>query len=359
MSKDPLRIALVGCGNIAEPYARDLVTYPELQLIGVTDLVAERAAALADKYGCRAYASLDDLLADPAVDLVINLAIHHAHYEINKRIIAAGKHVHSEKPLAMTHAEAQELVSLAVTQGVRLSASPFTLMGEAQQTAWKWVREGKLGAVRLVYAEVNWGRIETWHPAPQPFYEVGALFDVGVYPLAILTGIFGPARRVTASGHMLLPTRVTKTGEPFRIVIPDFVLAAIELANGTLVRLTTNFYVTQKGKQAGIEFHGDAASLHLGSWHMFNADVEVATWGQPYEKAPLVREPPYGVRWGRIAQDLAETIQQGRPPSGRASGEQAAHIVEILEATTRSMSTHQPVEIHSTFPPPEPMDWAR
>jgi predicted dehydrogenase len=352
-----LRVGLVGCGNIAGPYARDLVTHPEIELAGVADLLPERAGALAAQVGCRAYPTVEALLADERIDLAVNLTVHHAHAAVSRQCLEAGKHVFSEKPLALTGADAWQLVALAREKGLRLGGSPFTVMGEAQQTAWKAVREGCLGPVRTVYAEVNWGRLETWHPAPAAFYEVGPLFDVGVYPLAILTTMFGPARRVAAHGHTLWPERTTQGGETFRVTAPDFVVALIELEGGPLVRLTANFYVTQKGRQAGIEFHGDVASLYLPSWHMFNAEVEMGEFNQPYRPVPLVREPYPGCQWGRAVVDMAHAIRDGRPH--RASGEQAAHVVDILCATAESMQSGGAVAISSTFPRQAPMEWAQ
>jgi len=357
MSADKLGVAIIGCGNIAGPYARDLATYDEIELIGVADLEYERAKALADQYGCRAYASTEELLADEAVELVINLTIHHAHTAVVTQCLEAGKHVHSEKPLSLTYAEAKGLVELAQEKGLRLGCSPFTFMGEAQQTAWKAVEEGRLGPVRVAYAEVNWGRIESWHPNPGPFYQVGALFDVGVYPLTILTAMFGPARKVVSYGRVLYPDRVTKAQIPFHIDTPDFVVSAIELAGGTLVRLTTNFYVGHHSKQSGIEFHGDLGSLYLSSWQSFHAAVEFAEFGQQYEPLPYVKEPYQGTEWGRAALDMAEAIKQDRPH--RATGEQAAHVVEILEAISKSMAQGQPVEVRSDFTPPALMAWTQ
>lgn len=356
MSDQELGVAIVGCGNIAGPYAETLTTYPQIELIGVTDLEIQRAHELATQFGCQVYPSLEALLADDRVELVVNLTTHHAHKAVTTQCLEAGKHVHSEKPLALTYEEAQELVELAREKGLRLGCSPFTLMGEAQQTAWKWIREGRLGTVRVVYAEVNWGRIESWHPAPGPFYQVGALFDVGVYPLTILTAVFGPARQVWAYGRVLYPDRVTQEGVPFHIETPDFVVAAVELANGTLVRLTTTFYVTHHSKQAGIEFHGDLGSLYMSSWQDFDATVEFAEHGQKYTPVPLIREPYEGTEWGRAVLDMAEAIAQGRPH--RATGEHAAHVVEILGAVTESMERNRPVPVHSDFTPPAPMDWA-
>ena len=351
-----LGIGIIGCGNIAGPYAKHLAAYPQTDLIGVTDLDITRAEKLAGEYGCRVYPSIQALLADEAIQLVVNLTIHHAHKTVTAQCLEAGKHVHSEKPLALTYEDARELVELARQKGLRLGCSPFTYMGEAQQTAWKLIREGRPGTIRVVYAEVNWGRIESWHPAPLPFYQVGPLFDVGVYPLTMLTALFGPARQVLAHGQILYPDRVTKAGLPFQIETPDFITSVVELENGPLVRLTANFYVGFHSKQSGLEFHGDRGSLYLSSWHDFDARVEFTEFGQQYEPVPLLREPYRGVEWGRGVLDLVEAIQQDRPH--RATGEQAAHIVEILGAITQSIALKQPIAIHSSFTPPAPLEWS-
>jgi predicted dehydrogenase len=331
--------------------------FEQIELLGATDVDPKRAEEFVANFGGTAYPSLEALLADERVDAVVNLTIHHAHPAVITQCLNAGKHVHSEKPLAMTYAEAKALVELAEEKGLRLSCSPITFMGEAQQTAWKQIREGRLGTVRVAYAEVNWGRIESWHPAPGPFYEVGALFDVGVYPLTVLTTIFGPARRVSAYGTVLHPDRVTKAGVPFHIDTPDWVVAAVELANGTVVRLTTNFYVGHHSKQKGIEFHGDLGSLYIDSWQNFHAAVEFAEYGKSYEPVPPVKEPYQGTEWGRSVAELADAIAAGRPQ--RATGAQAAHVVEICQAISTSLTQGGPVEVTSGFTPPAPMEWAQ
>jgi predicted dehydrogenase len=143
---------------------------------------------------------------------VVNLTVHHAHYEVTHRALEAGRHVYSEKPLALRSGGARELVDLAVTRGLRLGCSPSTILGEAQQTAAAWIRAERLGPVRAIYADVSWGRIETWHPAPEPFYEVGAMVDVAVYPLTLATAMIGPARSVRAWGW-----DSAQTGSPWTV----------------------------------------------------------------------------------------------------------------------------------------------
>jgi predicted dehydrogenase len=354
MTEKRIGVAIIGCGNISTRYAADIAGYPELDLVGVSDLDPERAAALAAEHDCDAYADIDAMLADDRVDIVVNLTIHHAHYEVTQKLIAAGKHVHSEKPLALTPAEAADLVAQADAKGVLLGSSPFTWMGEAQQTAWKQIRDGRLGDVRLVYAEVNHGRIEDWHPDPEPFYDVGPWFDVGVYPLTIATTFFGPAKSVQATGKVVYPNRQTKEDRPFSIETPDCMLAVVELASGALLRLTVNFYVRDT-RQVGMEFHGDLGSMHLSSWQGFNAELAYAPYGEGLSPVPPLQDGPQGTEWGRGVRDMAEAVRDNRPH--RATGAQAAHVVEILAAGSESARTGQRVAISSTFPQPAPMPW--
>ena len=353
-----LGIGIVGTGNIAGGYARDALTHPEIRLVAATDLDGARAAAFAEEHGCRSHASLDDLLVDDEVDIVINLTVHHAHYEVTKQALEAGRHVYSEKPLALTSAEARELVELATSRGLRLGCSPSTFLGEAQQTAAALIRSGRLGPVRAVYAEVNWGRIETWHPAPAPFYEVGALVDVGVYPLTLVTTMLGPARSVRAWGWELMPDRRTIDGTPFRIGSPDLIVTAVELEGGPVLRLTTSFYVGRPAKETGsLAFHGDDASLALGSFQDFDASVEVGAFGKSYEPVALVRPGYRGTAWARGVAEMASAIAEDRPH--RASAEQAAHVVDILEAAARSMADGgRAIGITSTFEQPPLLPWA-
>jgi predicted dehydrogenase len=354
----PLGLGIVGTGNIAGSYAADSRTHPGIELVVATDIDRVRAGAFASEHGIRVAGTLDDLLADPAVDIVVNLTIHHAHYEVTKRALEAGKHVYTEKPMALTRVEADELVALAEARSVRLGCSPSTFLGEAQQTAAAIIRTGRLGAVRAVFAEVNWGRIETWHPAPIPFYDVGVAVDVGVYPLSLVTAILGPARTVRAWGWDLKPERMTLDGGSFRIGSPDLAVAAVELVSGAVLRLTTSFYVGRPTKQTGsLEFHGDEGSLFLGSFQDFDAAVEVAAFGETFEPVPLVRPPFAGTAWARGVAEMAGAIREDRGP--RASPKHARHVVEILDGIAASRTAGgTTVKITSTFDPPRLMEWA-
>jgi predicted dehydrogenase len=353
-----MNLAIVGCGNIAGPYSKDIKKRPSMNLVGFYDVDSARAEAFAKEHGGQAYPSLDAVLADPNVEVVVNLTIFDAHYSVIKKALGAGKHVYSEKPLALKYAEAQELVALAKAKNLYLGGAPITFLGEAQQSAMKYIRDGKLGTVRMVYAEVNHGRIESWHPNPGPFYAVGPNLDVGVYPLAFLTALFGPAKRLSAFATTLSPNRVTKDGTPFKVAAPDFYVIHIEFSGGTFVRLTTNFYVSSKSRQGeGLEFHGDTGSLHLESWFSANCNLYYADFEKAYEKIPSFKPTEVGIDWAVGLQDFTDSIKTGK--TSRVTGDHAAHVVEILEATNEAVKTGRTIELNSSFTPPEAMEWAK
>jgi predicted dehydrogenase len=352
-----LATVIVGCGNIARTYAKDLKTYPEIDLLGFGDLDPARAAAFATEFGGRAYESLDAVLADPAVQLVVNLTIHHAHEEVIGKCLAAGKHVHTEKPLALSSAAALRLAAEAGRRGLRLSSAPITWMGGPQQEASAILRSGQLGRVRQVYAEINHGRIESWHPNPAPFYDVGIVWDVCIYPLTLLTAFLGPVRSVQAFSRLLQAERFTKDGNPFTITRPEFVVALLDFADGTVGRVSGNFYNGASKQGSSVEFHGDSGSLHLGSSFMFNAALERTLAGQPSAPVPLSRPAFDGIEFGRGVQELARAIAAGRPH--RASAAHAAHVIEIMEAIDRSAAAQgAPQAVASSFTPPAPLDAA-
>lgn len=357
----PLRVAVVGCGNIAGQYGEALRRYPEIKIVGASDIDLGRAQDWVAKNGGKAYASLDEVLADPQVEAVVNLTIQQAHVEVVTRSLEAGKHVHSEKPLAPTYAEAKKLVDLAASRNLRLSCAPVTWLGESQQTTWKLLREGRIGTPRVAYATVDWGRLETWHPNPVPFYAAGPVFDVAVYPISLLTAWFGPVKKVTAGGALLLPDRWTKDGRPFRITTEDWTAAILEFACGLQTRLTANFYVLNASQwQATLDFHGDKGSINT-EWYTATAPVRLCANGGRYRRIPPVRESAgtgrWYVDWAAGVVGLWRGLRCREPhPTG---GAHAAHVVEIMEAVHTSLREGRAITLTSTFPAPLPLDWAR
>lgn len=340
----PLRVAIAGCGNIAQAYYAAIGEHTaELELVGAFDIDASRATALLGDSGKKVYATLDELLADDGVDVVVNLTIHQAHVEVITRALEAGKHVYTEKPLALDPADAQRMAELAAARGLRLASAPITFLGDAQQELMRLVREEVVGKPRMVYADMNWNRIESWHPAPQGFYAVGAMFDVGVYPLTILTALFGSVVRVKAFGDKLMPERVTTGGETFTIGTQDWICALLEFENGVRCRLTTSFY-TGPSRQVGIEVHCDDGTLHLESTSGFDSALHVAPKRGDWE-AQTVNASYAGVDWARGLADMAVAIHTG--VAHQATAARAAHVVEIAAAAHRALESGETVELTS------------
>lgn len=362
MAGPKLRIGVVGCGNIAGPYVRSFSVYPDvLELVACTDAMPGRAQQFAKEHGGKPVDSLDALLGEKDVNTVVNLTPFSEHAAVTRKAILAGKHVFSEKPLGVAYDEAKEIAKLAKDKGVRVACAPITFMGEAQQTAAKLIREGKLGTVRVIYAEVNHGRIEHWHPAPELFFKAGPMYDVGVYPTALTTAFFGPVRKVSMYGKVLLADRKTKDGKPFPVPTPDYFAGTFELASGVLLRLTANFYIqpsnTRQGE--GMEFHGDAGDLHMENWFGFASPLSFAEHNKPFAPVAPVRKPQYqdAVEWSRVLKEMSDAIGENRPH--RASAEHAAHVVEVICAVAASAAKGgAPVDVASSFDPPAPMPWA-
>jgi predicted dehydrogenase len=349
----PLGAALVGCGNIAEKYVDTLEPHAaEVAVVGAYDADGDRAERLAGRVGGRAYASLDELLADDDVGLVVNLTPPALHVPVSTAALRAGRHVYSEKPLALDPASARELVEVARLRGLRLGCAPCTFLGEAQQAALEAVRSGALGPVRLAYADCNHGRIEAWHPAPQAFYALGPLADVGVYPLTLLTSVLGPVRSVRAAAERVRETVPTLDGGEAPVRAPDLVVALLRLQSGSLIRLTTTYYVGRQSIQQGVEIHGDEASVRLGDWQRFDAPVELVRPDGTREPLVPATEPYPGIEWARGLLDLARALEEGRPH--RTSGEHAAHMVDVLAAIDRAWRGGGEERVRSSFPLPPP-----
>jgi len=351
---EPVRVAFVGCGNIAGPYADTMKDHPDrLEIVGAYDIKPDAGHAFAEKHGCRLYSSLDELVAGDAVEVGLNLTVHLAHGEVTRKLLEGGKHVHSEKPLATTREEGRACVELAAEKGLLLSCSPFVILGEAQQTLKKAVRDGLVGEAREVYAEMNWGRIETWHPAPAPFYGRGAgpLLDVGCYPLNVLTQIFGSVVAVRAMGGVRLPERTVgsgpKAGETFTVTNPDHTVVVMEFANGIHGRLTTSFLAV-KSAQAGIEIHGTEGSLRMDAVPPFNAKVQLCKAGErEWADVPPIREPYPGVEWARGPLNVASALRDGTPLT--CPGMAAYHILDICLSALEASESGQTVKVNSKF----------
>lgn len=355
---EPLRVAIVGCGNIAGAYGASLNSKPDkVKIIGAFDVIREQAKAFVDNYGGRVYEKLDDVLNDQDVELVINLTSHHAHAEVSSASILAGKHVHSEKPLATTRDDGKKLIKFAEEKNVRLSCSPFTFLGEAQETVRKAINDGLIGKPLIAYAEMNWSRIEFWHPNPEGFYQPGAgpMLDVGVYPLTVLTTIFGSVESVIGDADILLPKRIIKSGpkagREFFVTTPDQATGFLKFASGSKARITASFLGFSR--QGGIEFHGEEGTIILDSSVDFRSSISIRrVEDNDWKSIPYIAEPFAGVEWGRAIFELADSIRTDSPQ--RCTGKQAYHVLDICLSILESAEFDRSISVDSRFQQPIP-----
>jgi predicted dehydrogenase len=381
-----MRIAIVGTGYVADLYVKTLSNHPRLKLQGVMDQDGPRAERFARFHGVpTVYRTYEELLADESVDCVVNLTNPSSHYTLTKAALRAGKHVYSEKPLAMELAHAEELVALAESRGLQLASAPCSLLGETAQTLWKALREERIGQVRLVYAELDDGPIhlmkpERWRSAsgnPWPMkdeYEVGCTLAHAGYYITWLVAFFGPAARVTSFSTVLTPDK----GVEVERQTPDFSVACIEFASGAVARLTHSIYAPY---DHGLRIIGDRGVLTTGDCWLYGSPVylrrrdalglkaeknplKAKLLGLGPEKLPLVPGPgeARGARKANLMDvsrgiaEMAEAVDQGRPC--RLSPRFALHVNEITLAIQHPVEPGTPKVMKTTCGPIEPMRWA-
>jgi alcohol dehydrogenase (NADP+) len=333
--------AFVGAGAVAERYAAGLAGSP-LSLAAVCDLEQARAADLAAAHGADAYGSLEAMLDASDVPLFVNLTSHAAHAEVTRQCLTAGRHVFSEKPLALSAATARELCSTAERAGLALGCAPINHRCDAQRHAARLLADGRFGPVRIGYAHAHVGRVPEWHDRPASFLEVGPLYDGAVYPLSLLVSWFGPVGEVRVADALgPWPDRDAHA--------PDgdtHVEATLAFDTGPTVRLTASTYVPHRSREFNsLELHGDEGSLYLadaGALADERGTVSVAGAGREYTPAPNPR-PRGERRYLSGPERLAESIADGAAPT--ASARRGAHVVAICEAIEAAAAGGDPQSV--------------
>ncbi len=272
-----MRIGIVGCGYVADYYAGTLPIHPELSLKGVFDKVPEHSKRFSSFHSTPVYDTLDALLQDKEIEIVLNLTNPRAHYEISVAALNAAKHVYSEKPLCINMDQARELVYLADSKRLQISSVPCSLLGETAQTLWKALREEVIGKVRLVYAEMDDGMIpilayKKWSSAsraPWPYkdeFEMGCTMEHAGYYLPWFAAFFGPAVSVTAFGSTQIPNKLP--GEILNLDSPDFSVACIQFKSGVVARLTCSIVAPHDHR---LKIIGDNGILYTDdSWDYYS-----------------------------------------------------------------------------------------
>jgi predicted dehydrogenase len=354
----PVNVGIVGCGTISAIYLKNARWLSAIEVVACADLFVERAEARAAEYGVPKACGVAELLADPAIEIVLNLTIPNAHAEIALAALEAGKSVYNEKPLAIGRADGQRLLALAAAKGLRVGCAPDTFLGGGIQTCRKLIDDGAIGQpVAAVAFMVNHGP-EHWHPDPDFYYQVGAgpMFDMGPYYLTALVNLIGPVRRVTGSARITTPER-TITSEPkygttIRVNTPTHVAGLLDFASGAVGTIITSFDVWGANLPR-IEIYGTEGTLSVPDPNTFGGPVRLNRARRPeWEDVPLAYSYAENSRGLGVA-DMAAAIRSGRPH--RASGALAYHILDLMHAFHDASRTGAHIDVASTCDRPAPL----
>ncbi len=361
MSTSPTGVGVIGCGIISNAYLEALREYPEIRLVACGDLRREAAEEQAARYGIPEVVDPAAVCAHPDVEIVLNLTIPAAHFDVSMEAVRAGRHVYTEKPLTATLAEGRSLMEAATKAGVRVGSAPDTFMGRGIQTARAVVESGEIGRpVSASAAMVSHGP-EGWHTSAEFYYAPGGgpLLDMGPYYLTALVYLIkAPVARVVAMSSRAFETRTMgagpRKGASIPVEVETHVTGLLEFTNGAVAQLVMSFD-TWRSRLPRIEIHGTEGSLAVPDPNNFDGDVDVYTAGQEDRRWRTVdpTAPLRNNRRGIGLLDMAEAIREGRPHL--ANGDVALHVLEVMDALLRAAAERTSLDIASRPAIPEPV----
>lgn len=355
-----IKIGIVGIGDISGIYLKNISeTFKELQIIAVCDLIKERALKAQEKYGIpKVYDTMYELFADDEIQLVLNLTRPAEHFEVSKNALLAGKHVYSEKPLGATLEEGKELVALAQEKGLMLGGAPDTFMGAGIQTCRRLIDDGVIGDIVGASGAMICHGHETWHHDPEFYYKRGGgpMMDMGPYYVTALINLMGGVDKVTGVTKISFPQR-TITSQPLNgtvidVEAPTYITGVLQFESGAIATLTTTFDVYQSNSR-DIEIYGSKGTIYVPDPNCFGGKITVYD-GEKKETVEYPLEFDYAENSRALGlADIAKSIETGRRP--RTSYKQTFHVLEVMEAFSKSSKEGRTVEIESKFEREAPM----
>jgi predicted dehydrogenase len=342
---DKVKIGIIGCGNISAAYLRTVQFFPVLDCVAVADMFPERAKARAEEFGVPRACSMEELLADPEIQIVVNLTTPQSHTPVNLAALEAGKNVYTEKPFAVAREDGARVIAAAGEKELRVGCAPGTFLGGGLQTCRKLIDDGVIGRPVAASAFMMSHGHESWHPDPAYYYKLGAgpMFDMGPYYLTALTTLLGPVKRISGlTGIQIGERTITsqpKYGEKITVETPDHVTGLLEFASGAIGTIITTF-ATWHSQLPRIEIYGTEATLSVPDPNTLGGPVAIAYPGKrEFVDVPLTHGHADRVNmWGIGVVDMAYAILENRPH--RATGRQAFHVLDLmngfLESNTRS-----------------------
>lgn len=360
MNNGPVGVALVGAGVISKQYLTNLTSFPDLNVVAVTDIVDEAATQRAEEFGVPVSGAPSVAYEHPDVEIVVNLTIPSAHHAVSMAAIAGGKHVFNEKPLTANREEARELLAAAEAGGVRVGAAPDTFLGPGLQTSFTQIRDGSVGTPLTGLFLFQSAGPEPWHPNPAFFYLPGAgpLFDIGPYYLTTLVQALGPVAEVAALGSTSHSQRVVgsgpKQGETFDVHVPTHVGVLLRFEGGQSAQGILSFQ-SPLPRGGFVEVSGTEAVMALPDPNRFDGEIRLRRPGTDDWEATVIDEAKATRGTGTL--EMARAIRQGIPH--RASGELAYHVLDIMCSVEDAVASGGYVSVESTVEPAQllPDDW--
>ena len=362
MGDEPVRVGVVGCGAISGAYLGMAKQFPGVSVVACADLERSRAAAAAETFGIARVLSVEELLSDSGVDLVLNLTVPKAHLPVAMKALQAGKHTYAEKPLGIDREQGKAVIAFAAERGLRVGCAPDTFMGSGIQTARKLVDDGAIGRP-VAFTALMMGRgHEHWHENPEFYYEAGGgpMFDMGPYYLTALLNLLGPVERISGMATTAITDRTitskSKFGKKISVETPDHVMGMMEFANGCAGTIIQSF-ATRAAVYDGVRpitVFGTSGTIKVPDPNGFDGTVELCRFGEEdkFETIDAMTPTGYGRSVGLA--DMAEAIQKNRPH--RASGEQALAVLDLmqgfLDASTSGRAYEPTVRYERVAPMP-------
>ena len=357
----PVKIGIIGCGNISAAYLRTVQAFPILECAACADIDIERAKARAQEFNVPKACLPDELYDDPEVEIIVNLTTPQAHASVASDAIAAGKHVFNEKPLTVTRGEGEQILAAAEDKGVRVGCAPGTFLGAGLQTCRKLIDDGAIGQPVAATAFMMGHGHESWHPDPEFYYKIGGgpMMDMGPYYLTALLQMLGPIRRVSGSAGILIPERTIgsekKRGEKITVETPDHITGTIDFVGGAIGTIITSFAVWNAQIFAPITIFGTEGTLGVPDPNSLGNKIWLRKPGEAdWTDVPYTHSHADGKqKWGIGVADMAYAIRSGR--AHRASGAQAMHVLDAMHGFLDAAESGQSYTLRAQYLRPMPL----
>ncbi|MFI3214756.1 MAG: Gfo/Idh/MocA family oxidoreductase [Eubacteriales bacterium] len=372
-----MKIGILGCGVISNTYIADIQKFfKDIDIKGCADIDKKKAQETAEKYNIPNAYTVEEILSDEEIEIIVNLTPPFLHTEVNRKILAAGKHLYCEKPFALTLKDAEEICQMAKENHLQIGGAPETFLGSAMQTCRKLIDDGWIGKPLYATANmVNHG-VETWHPAPIAYYKKGGgpLFDMGPYYLSALVSLLGGIDNLYAYGGTGFDKRMIYSeplnGQEVTVDVTTHYTVALKMKSDVIVNMNLSFDIWHSSLPM-LEIYGTEGTLVVPDPNMYGGTPKVFRREQILDKMFTDEERPidetnivpmevpelyhhikdYSRGIGVL--DLVKAVETEK--YARTGPELICHITEAMEGIEQSVHTGEKYVMTTECMKPEPI----